>query len=372
MSVNRSQSKQEGEGEPTPVLGLTKPQLRPIVEKIAGEAVASFDVRIEHQITGHHGYGGAKVIPTFAYLTRSVRAGEATAFVKALGDGDRTEMRNYLALTALGAPVPKPYGIVVSSDGLELIFLEYVNPVGECMPFPRFCADPDRLGQFLAALARFNAVRPDGDHAAALTTRTFRGPLEKVPATMDALWERTCAGELGLELKRLCRRRRDALGRLQALALELIEQVAAMETGLCHNDIAPDGVGWRDGSDEALILDLESVGFAPRFADVAEWGGSPEGCPPLCAPRRELAEHYLAHYTRAGGGPATISELLDESRTLWTAQTLAMLWFSLHRALDGRVDFTQDPAEGRRVYRKQLAQELTGLLMRLDGKGDMT
>jgi hypothetical protein len=253
---------------------------------------------------------------------------------------------------------------------MELIVLEYAEPIHECMPFARFLADRERLGQFLAAVARFNAIWPDEEYAAELSTRSFRKPLQNATATLDDLWQRGRAGELGADLKRLCERRRDARPRLKSLALELIEPVAKMKTGLCHNDLAPDCVGWREGSADALILDLESVGFAPRFADVAEWCGSPEGFPPICRPRAELGGHYLTHYTRAGGGPATLAELLAETRILWTAETLGMLWFSLNRSLDGRVDFTADREQGRRVYRTELSRTLTGLLARLDeGQG---
>ncbi len=60
----------------TPVFGLSKAQLQPIVENIAGGPVTSFDVSIQHEVRGHYGIMGDKLIPTFLYASRQGATGQ--------------------------------------------------------------------------------------------------------------------------------------------------------------------------------------------------------------------------------------------------------------------------------------------------------
>ena len=60
--------------------GLTQQQLAPVLQSIAGEPVTGLRIRVEHEISGHRGYGRQKVIPTFAYSCASGRSGKATVF----------------------------------------------------------------------------------------------------------------------------------------------------------------------------------------------------------------------------------------------------------------------------------------------------
>ena len=66
-------SSRESGNTATPVFGLTKAQLRPVVEEIAGEPVDCFDIAIEREVEGQYGYQADKVIPTFMYTTASGR-----------------------------------------------------------------------------------------------------------------------------------------------------------------------------------------------------------------------------------------------------------------------------------------------------------
>ena len=45
---------------------------------------------------------------------------------------------------------------------------------------------------------------------------------------------------------------------------------------------------------------------------------------------------------RPDGPPVPRETLLAEARVLWLEKQLNMLWFSLARALDGKVDWTND------------------------------
>ena len=166
----------------------------------------------------------------------------------------------------------------------------------------------------------------------------------------------------GEEVADLCANSRDKMANLRRLAADAAESLREMAVGLAHNDFYRDSVGWRQETAEFLVLDLESVGLAPRFADVARWIGPGDELRPRCLPRGELAELYLDEYARSGGTPGRIAQFLEDVRVLWIAQSFGMLWFRLALALDGRVDWTDDADEGRRVFRHDLYRELSGLL----------
>jgi hypothetical protein len=77
-----SRSDVQASDEETPVFGLTKADLWPIVEEAAGETVVSFDIRMEDKRPEPYGFTAEKEIPTFAYVTKTGRAGRVTVFVK--------------------------------------------------------------------------------------------------------------------------------------------------------------------------------------------------------------------------------------------------------------------------------------------------
>jgi len=67
----------------TPVFGLTRGQLLPVVERVAGEPVARFEVSIGHELVSeHYGGRGEKVIPTFEYRTQRGRTGRSTGAIE--------------------------------------------------------------------------------------------------------------------------------------------------------------------------------------------------------------------------------------------------------------------------------------------------
>ncbi len=73
-------------------------------------------------------------------------------------------------------------------------------------------------------------------------------------------------------------------------------------------------------------LDLESVGFAPRFYDVAPWLGAPDGVRPRCRPRSELAEHYLTEYARWGGCAVPVAQFhVSMSMIVYSAVIMGFL-----------------------------------------------
>jgi hypothetical protein len=340
------------------------------VEELAGEPIASFEVAVEDQLPGHYGYGAEKLVPTITYSTVSNKRGTAKLFVKWSDEPGPREAHHYEHLARHQAPVPRLYGALVSSDRREMIFLELLQPVHDLHPFDRVMKRRSQFPAFLRTAARFNAVQPSAEYAARL--RNVASPdlsewHEKVNGTLDGIWQYASTGDLGQHMRELCA---SAVAKRPALlkrARRLVEPLSDMPTGLTHNDFYPDSVGKREATGELLLVDLESVGVGPRFADVARWIGPPDDIRPRCFPRRHLAQCYLEEYAQCGGNCPPLSRFLEETRLLWVWQTFDMLWFRLHRSLDGRVDWTEDRDEGRRVYQADLYRELKALLAQAHG-----
>ncbi|GAI85160.1 unnamed protein product, partial [marine sediment metagenome] len=346
----------------TPIFGLSEVRLRPIVERIAREPVASFTVTIDHKVEGHRGYSAEKLIPTFHYPTKSGPTRSTTVFVKWFHQPGLHEAHHYANLEKQHAPIPRMYGTLTDTDQREMIFLEYLDPIDDLHPFHRFQNGTEGFLQFLGLAARFNAVQLEGEYASRLPRRDIARDLQGVGSVLDRIWDSALKGDLGNPIKKLCSSSRDKLPSLKVLADSVVDPIGKMELGLGHNDFYPDSAAWRRETRELLALDLESVGFAPRFYDVARWVGAPDDVQTRCLPRQELAEHYLQEYARWGGTPVPIDEFLKDTQILWMAQALTMLGWRLRRAQDGRVDWTDDREEGRRVFRDDLHRQLSILL----------
>lgn len=345
---------------PTPVFGLLGRQLQPVVERIAGgEAVASFSISIDHQLEGHYGYGADKLIPTISYVTQSGQRGEATVFVKLFREAERSEARHYVGLANHGAPISRLFGALTTGDGREMIFLEYLEPV---VDFMGMLEDRRQFEQLLSVAARFNAVTPTPEYAATLPRRDFARELSEVAPVLARIWQHGAKGDIGDDLRRLCSADEGKLDALRQLAARLVEPIAGMDVGLLHNDFYPDSVAWHRETGELLVVDLESVGLGPRFYDVARWLGAPDEMQYHASARGLLAERYLGEYEQYTRRRIDLHQFLVEARSLWLAGTLTMLFFFLDRSLDGRMDWTDDRAEGRRQSQAELYEQVKALL----------
>jgi len=377
MSASNPQHVTDGGDHVTPIFGLTKSQLRPIVESIvSGETVASFEVGVRHQVRGPYGIRAEKVIPTFSYTTTSGCTGRTTVFVKRYYDPGPREAHHYAYLANHDAPIPRMYASLTGQDQRETLFLEYLDAVTDDDPYylehyQAFLHDGHSFSHFLAAIAHFNAIRPSPEYEARL-----REDMAQRPGPPGWSWERRMAtaasvlnridegarrGELGGPLAQLSSGA--ALRPLCRLAERLVEPIGQMETGLCVNDFYPHGTGWRRQTGELLIFDLEAVGFEARFYDVAPWLGAPDDVQPRCRPRKELAWYYLQQYVRWGGCPVRVDDFLEETRILWLAWTLQMLSWWLGEAINGPVDRTiKDSPEYRLANRDELHRRLSHLI----------
>lgn len=347
-------------------LGLDRQKLAPVVERIAGEPVASFDVQYEHSVGGHGGYSAPKSVPTFTYTTASGRTGRTIVFAKAV-KGDAAEPRNYAYLHDCNLPIPRLFGIVPApaEPRRTVLFLEHLQVVEEVTPWRQFFSRAESVAAALEALAAFNAFRPHGSLTGKLRRRTFIPDADKTAKTIEDLRAAASRGELGRRLGDFCRQDAERLVSLPRLCADLARQVAGMKTGLLHGDFHPAAVGWRKETGQALIQDLETVCIGPRFFDVADWLGMPEEFLALPRDRGELAQAYLAAYARAGGDASTSQSLLEDAGPLRLCHLLTKLWFVLEKAINGEADFTDDHEEGRRIFQSILLEQLRELVSRL-------
>lgn len=357
------------DGGVTDVFGLTREQLRPIVEGIAGAPVESFDVSIDHEVQGPYGAGAEKLVPTFGYVTKGGGRGEAVVFAKRFYEeltGPR-EAHHYLYLAHVGAAIPGMYGALRDDQDREILLLEYVDVVTETRE--SFIADAQQFPSFLSVLAHFNAIQPSSEYAALLRSgmamwqEPWEARVADAPALLHRIWESAEAGELGAALQRTCSSASGALAPLCRLAAQLLELVSHMEVGLVHNDLSLEHVGRRRQTGELLLFDLEDIGLTPRFYDVAGWLGAPDRIETRCAPREELAEHYLAAYARRGGIAPPLTAFLEEIRALWLVSEFSWLQWYLHEALEEPWERTRRGDEDyRRESREGLHAHLSGLV----------
>ncbi len=330
--------------EVTPVFGLTKGELWPIVEEAAGTEVASFDISTAHQRPEPYGYTSEKEIPTFAYVTKAGRAGRVTIFVKRFHRTGPAESQQYRFLQAHQAPIPRMYGVLLDPDGREILFLEHVDASREA----RSIRAVERLREFVALMARFHAIQPSTEYTAWLEQAPWRfhDRLASAEPALDLIWDHARKGELGQSLKDFCSSCGSGLRQLQSLVRHVTDRCLQMPQTLIHTDFSTENTGRRQ-TGELLVLDVEWVSLGPRFFDVAEFLGTPPERWRRDLSQGELTQHYLAEYARWGGSRPSLEAFLDDIRVLWLADKLRYLDFILHRALGGSAESPADDEEGR-------------------------
>ena len=354
-------------GDTNAVFGLGLRRLQPILDEVAGERVTRCAVKVDKEVQGHRGYSAEKIIPTFLWTTASGRTGETTVFVKWFKDPGPHEARHYKWLSKCGAPIARMYGSLLTPDKREMIFLEYLDYVDAMHPFDEFLLDAGKFLRFVSAVARFNAVRPPVRYASQLPAWKCAGALRGAHDVLDDVWKHSAAGTLGEQLASACIEHAGELGPLHLAIEKVAAPIDRMETGLCHNDLSPDSTCLDPRSGRGVIVDLESVSIGPRFRDIARWLGGTAQDGRSCVSRQSAAEYYLEEYHRAGGPLVPVEQLLAEARLLRFACLVETLWFSLRRAIDGRVDWTDDVREGRRVFREGLYRAIKALLEDVQG-----
>ena len=353
-----SPSNVQASHEVTPLFGLTKGELWPIVEEAAGMTVASFDICTEHQRPEPYGYTSEKEIPTFAYVTKAGRAGRVTIFVKRFHRTGPAESQQYRFLQAHQAPIPRMYGALLDPDGREILFLEHLDTSREA----RSIRAVERLREFVALMARFHAIQPSTEYRAWLEQAPWglHAGLTSAEPALDLIWDHARKGELGQDMKDFCSSSGRGLRQLQSLARQVMARSLQMPQGLIHTDFSTENTGRRQ-TGERLVLDVEWVSLGPRFFDAAELLGTPPERWRRDLSQGELTRHYLEEYARWGGSPPSLEAFLDDIRILWIADILRYLDWHLNRGLGGSAASPADDDE-RRACCDYLHGTLTMLL----------
>jgi len=319
------------EDEETPIFHLTKAQLWPIVEAALGDRVTSFDISIEHQVEGYYGYAAEKAIPTFACETGAGHTGRITVFGKWFHRTGSAESQQYRFLHAHKAPVPRMYGVLYDGDGREMLFLEHLD----ASPAAQSHRPVERFREFLALMARFNAIQPSQEYLRWLDKAPWWGidAINESGLVLERIWVAAQTGDLGPDLQEFCSSSGQALTRLQGLAQQVAAQVSQMPRGLIHTDFSRENTGRRENGD-LLVLDVEHVGLGPRFFDVGAWLGRPTRAWRPELNQLDLSRHYVEQYAYWGGSAPSLEQFLEDVRVLWIADILRYLELRLDRGLD--------------------------------------
>ena len=330
-------------------------------------AINSFTAEFRREIDGCGGYSCPKIPVMFHWQTADGRRGELDTMLKAFPWG-RSEAAAYRYLSPLGAPIPRCYGAMqVPPDaspegwtpGTEIIFLEYLPHIG---------FDWDHLGDRLAVArtyARLHAIPEDLPGAP-------QWEVLRQGAGIDVRLERlrhvveTCHnGCLGPELAEVS----DALVVLLPDAAgwltEMAHQADSFPSGLIHKDASPQNTGWREQRNEALLIDLQPMCIGGILGDLLSL------LPPhdYSDDDQQVAAAYCAELNALRQTELTPDDVEIGARLAKSLFRVGFLAWALQRSIDGRVDWTDDVEEGKRVYRGWLLGHLRDIELDLRAYG---
>jgi len=264
-----------------------------------------------------------------------------------------TEQQHYTWLTNVGAPIPTFYGSLImhAPDAREVLFLEWLDEiVSDNEPFKALQNDREHFLNYIRAVARLNSLQPAGAYSAALPAPPshFRNQMTGWETKLSHVWNDAAEGALGEAIRGMCSDHN--FTDICRLSNGLKHTVKTMKTGFVHGDLEPFQTGRRVQTGEVVIFDLEDVGFAPRFQDIAICLGAPDDYCPRCLPRNELAKHYLDEYHQRSGEHVTLDELLNETHVLWLCWVL------------GWIDYTHRDARSSEEDRVLLIKKIKSLI----------
>ena len=302
---------------------LDDTQLLPMGAAIYGAPIGS--CRIEGSVPLNRGACGDKALAELVITTVEGHEISIPLFLKKFSWKGRSEAVHYRQLANCAVPTPHLYGAILHPDGEEILLLERLSQTG----FNRHSEAEWR--QLLTVLAQFNACAVTPDYLPNLHPfeqggridvwwitgfNPFPPPVEEIEANL-----RTC-GITGSELPYL-----------SLAAQRLCERIAALPTGLVHQDFLTDNLGWRGDRAEMVVFDVHKNALAPRFADVAPYLGLPDWSntaaflnqsPSL---REVLIHHYLQEYAHFGGGSVSLETFYEETSLLFWAHKVAILYW---------------------------------------------
>ena len=313
--------------------GLNHAQLLPIGAAVYGFPIRS--CRIEGSVPVNRGGCGDKALVDLVITTLEGQENSLPVFLKKFAWKGKSEAVHYRQLAQCAVPTPHLYGVIAHPDGEEVLVLERLNQIG-------FNSHSEaEWRQLLTLLAHLNACAVTRDYLPHLH------PFEQ-GGRIDCWWitgfnpfpPRLEAIEANL---RACDIAESELSQLSFAAQRLCERIAALPTGLVHQDFLSDNLGWRGDRAEMVVFDVHKNALAPRFADVAPYLGWPDWSntatflhqsPSL---REVLIRHYLHEYAHFGGGSVSLETFYEETTLLFWAHKVAILYWMVEQQETERI-----------------------------------
>ncbi|HXQ33964.1 MAG TPA: hypothetical protein VN843_08135 [Anaerolineales bacterium] len=198
--------------------------------------------------------GGANsCILTLRYLVEENQFRSETIFIKRATDMGSREAQKYLALASLDIPTPRLLADIYKNNA-EIILLEFLPKIG--IDFQSAA----EVNSLLHLAAQLNSIlnppeifgQSGGGIPQAEFDRHVRGALKEI------------ARDRSLPLTVNIPRWFDAY-QIACIACK------SMPRAVNHNEFSFQQVGWvqRDGKNQLVIFDLETMSLSPRFTDIA-------------------------------------------------------------------------------------------------------
>jgi hypothetical protein len=323
-----------GAGASMNTTDVSESQLLPIGAAIHGTPVCR--CFIKESMPLDRGSCGDKAVGNLILMTIEGHEISTPVFIKKCSWEGRSEAIHYHQLARCAVPIPHQYGVILHPDGDEILFMERLTQIG----FDH--RNEAEWRQMLTLLAQFNTCEVTLDYLPHLHPYEQGGRIDgwwitgfnPFPPTIE---------EISTNL-RACGVAESDLPDLSLAAHRLCEQVAALPTGLAHQDFLSDNLGWRGERAEMVVFDVHKNAIGPRFADVATFLGLPDWSTTatfldeLPSRREALIDHYLQEYARFGGGNVLLENFLEESTLQFWAHKVAILWWMAEQKHTERIE----------------------------------
>jgi hypothetical protein len=254
---------------------------------------------------------------------------------------------------AQDAPVPRLEGMLRLDHALpersqDLLVLEYLPHIGH--------RPEDRIA-FAETLGRFHAMP-----AASFPDLRRCWFEDDVPAWIET-WQRIAslatAGELGEPILAWCRETDPPWDRFAGYVHTAAAAADALTRGMVHRDLSSQNTGWRADRRELLLFDVPQMAHGCLAHDLIELFPEDQPIDPAVAGR------YLTVLRERGGPALSIADVSRELAMVRPLKRIGFLGWSVWICLSGRVDWTDDVEEGRRVYRAGMLENLRSIFTAL-------
>jgi hypothetical protein len=231
---------------------LTWDDLRSILPGIETRGDAGLQAFSSYEKQGLNG-GSNSCILTLQYPAGDNQAFSKTVFIKQTSDPEKMEAQKYRALASFGIPTPRVLK-AIHKNNVEILLLEILPKIG--IDFHA----PDEVTSLLHLAAQVNAIQNP--------PVVFTSPAQGIPQTEFDELVRAALLEVAQD-----RSLPVAVDVARWFSAYQVAQTAckSLPTAVNHNQFYFQQVGWaqRDGVEQLVIFDLETMFLSPRFSDIA-------------------------------------------------------------------------------------------------------